>query len=207
MEKHTDQEKKQYKYSFFKAGTRIFNQGDKGTDIYILKKGAVTVIVDNQIVGLINTPETIIGEMAYFLNLNRTASVEAVEDSNFIVISGEYLYETVMKKPKIGIDLIKILSARLAKTTKHVTRLEHEIIQYRNELRNLKGFAEEMKPSVLEKLVSYGFLSHEQMEECKKAMQRAKAEKKNISLSKILVEKNYLSPEQLVQFLEIRQEA
>jgi CRP-like cAMP-binding protein len=207
MEKETEQGKKHFKYSFFKAGTRIFNQGDRGKDIYILKKGAVTVIVDNQIVGLINTPETIIGEMAYFLNLNRTASIEAVEDSEFIIISGEYLYETVMKKPKIGIDLIKILSARLAKTTKHVTRLEHEIISYRNELRNLKGIAEEMKPSALEKLVSYGFLSHEQMGECKKALENAKAENKSVSLSKILVEKNYLSPEQLVQFLEIRQEA
>jgi len=207
MEKGSEQEKKHYKYSFFKAGTKIFNQGDRGTDIYILKKGAVTVIVDDQIVGLINTPETIIGEMAYFLNLYRTASVEAVEDSEFIIISGEYLYETVMKKPKIGIDLIKILSARLAKTTKHLTHLEHEIIDYRNELRTLKGIAGEMKPSALEKLVSYGFLSHEQMAECKKALENANTEKKNVSLSRILVEKNYLSPEQLVQFLEIRQDA
>jgi CRP-like cAMP-binding protein len=207
MEKGSGQGQKYYKYSFFKAGTKIFNQGDRGTDIYILKKGAVTVIVDDQIVGLINTPETIIGEMAYFLNLYRTASVEAVEDSEFIIISGEYLYETVMKKPKIGIDLIKILSARLAKTTKHLTHLEHEIIDYRNELRTLKGIAGEMKPNALEKLVSYGFLSHEQMAECKKALENANTEKKNVSLSRILVEKNYLSPEQLVQFLEIRQDA
>ena len=122
MEKDV-QDKKLFKYSFYKAGTRIFNQGDKGTDIYVLKNGAVTVIVDNQIIGLINTPDTIIGEMAYFLNLNRTASIEAIEDSDFIVISGEYLYETVMKKPQIGIDLLKILSARLAKTTKYATKL------------------------------------------------------------------------------------
>ena len=205
MREDAAQEKKSFKYSFFKAGTRIFNQGDKGSDIYILKKGAVTVMVDNQIVGLINTPDTIIGEMAYFLRLNRTASVETIEDCEFIVLSGEYLHETVMKKPQIGIDLLKILIGRLAKTTKYATKLEHEIAQYRDELRKLKGVKEEKKPGILEELVSYGFLSHEQVQKVTAELKNQKENGPSISLPKILIEKGYLTAEQLIQFLELRQ--
>jgi len=205
MEKKSPEDKKSYKYSFYKTGTRIFNQGDKGTDIYILKKGAVTVIVDNQIIGLINTPDTIIGEMAYFLKLNRTASVQAVEDSEFIIMSGEYLNETVLKKPQIGIELIRILSGRLAKTTKYATRLENEINQYRNKLRKLEEVKEGIKPNLLEELVSYGFLSHEQTVKCKDALKKKQEGGTPVSLQKILIEKNYITPQQLVQFLEIRQ--
>ena len=201
------QDKKLFKYSFYKAGTRIFNQVDKGTDIYVLKNGAVTVIVDNQIIGLINTPDTIIGEMAYFLNLNRTASIEAIEDTDFIVISGEYLYETVMKKPQIGIDLLKILSARLAKTTKYATKLENEITEYRNELRKLQGQKEETKPTFLEELVSYGFMSAEKMEKCNDELKKSEKKGKQASLSKILIEKKFITAEQLIQFLEMRQQS
>ena len=199
------QDKKPFKYSFFKAGTRIFNQGDKGTDIYILKRGAVTVMVDNQIIGLINTPDTIIGEMAFLLHLNRTASVEAIEDCEFIVLSGDYLLETVMKRPQIGIDLLKILIGRLAKTTKYATKLENEIAQYRDELRKLKGLKEEKKPSILEELVSYGFLSHEQMQKVMAELQERQKSDTSASLPKILIEKGHLTAEQLIQFLELRQ--
>lgn len=104
-----------FKYSFYRSGTRVFSQGDSGSDIYILKKGSVTVSVDNQIVGLINTPNAIIGEMAYFLDIPRTATIEAVEDSQFIVIPGQYLYETILKKPEIGIELLKTVIRRLSK--------------------------------------------------------------------------------------------
>jgi CRP-like cAMP-binding protein len=196
-----------FKYSFFKAGTKVFNQGDRGSDIYILKKGAVTVLVDNQIIGLINTPETIIGEMAYFLGLNRTASVEAIEDSEFIVLSGDYLHETLLKKPQIGIDLLKILSGRLAKTTKYATKLESEIAQYRDELRTLKGLKEGKKPTLLEDLVSQGFLSREQMEKCCTELTGGASPGTAGSLTRILIEKNYLTAEQLIQFLELRQGA
>ncbi|KPJ87730.1 MAG: hypothetical protein AMS17_07675 [Spirochaetes bacterium DG_61] len=205
MGEEVTQDKKPFKYSFFKAGTRIFNQGDKGTDIYILKRGAVTVIVDNQIVGLIHTPDTIIGEMAYFLGLNRTASVETIEDCEFIVLSGDHLIKTVMKKPQIGIELLKILIGRLAKTTKYATRLENEIAQYRDELRKLKGLKEEKKPSILEELVSYGFLSHEQMKKVADELKEHQESGTLTSLPKVLIEKGHLTAEQLIQFLELRQ--
>ncbi len=197
-------EKKQ-RYNFYKAGTRVFSQGDTSTDIYILKKGAVTVCVDDQIVGLINTPDIFIGEMAYFLGISRTATIEAVEDSEFIVIPAEDLYENVLKNPQIGIELIKILSGRLANTTKYATRLEKDLIDTRAELRKSQGIREEPEPSVEDKLVSRGFITRTQLNECKQECEKMKKEEKESSIMHVLINKKYLTVEQLIQYLEMEQ--
>jgi CRP-like cAMP-binding protein len=193
------------KHSFYKAGNTVFNQGDEGKDIFILKTGAVTVKVDGQIMGLINTPGTIIGEMAYYLGTRRTATVEAIEDTEFTVITGEHLQETLLKHPEIAIDLLKILSERLANTTKYATRLERDIIIYRNELRKGKGLKEDMKPTVLEELLSQGFITKDQMQSCDREIAKIKAKGGPISLPKILIENGFLTAEQFIRFLEMKQ--
>jgi CRP-like cAMP-binding protein len=205
-EKFHISDEKLFRYSFHRSGTRVFNQGDAGTDIYILKKGAVTVIVDDQIVGLINTPGTIIGEMAYFLGISRTASIEAAEDSEFIVIPGEQLYQHVMKQPELGIDLLKILSQRLANTTKYAIQLEKEVIEYRNELRSMQGLEELKQQSLEDELQFHGFITEEQAHECRDELNRLKASgAETPSLLKLIVEKGYITAEKLTQYLEIKQ--
>jgi len=198
-------DEKVMKHSFYKAGNKVFNQGDHGKDIFILRHGAVTVKVDGQIMGLINTPGTIIGEMAYFLGNQRTATVEAIEDAEFSVITGDYLQETLMKNPEIAIDLLKILSERLANTTKFATRLERDIVNYRNELRKGQGLKEDKKPTVLEELLSQGFITKEQMQECDKEIEKIKAKGAPISLPKILIENGFLTAEEFIRFLEMKQ--
>ncbi|MFW6138436.1 MAG: Crp/Fnr family transcriptional regulator [Spirochaetota bacterium] len=198
-------DEKLFRYSFYKAGTVLFKQGDSSTEIYILKKGAVTVSVDSQIIGLINTPDTVIGEMAYFLGLDRTATIEAVEDSEFVVIPGEYLYTTVLKQPQIGINLLKLLSQRLARTTRYASRLEKDVIQFRNELRKAKGLEAEKKPAFEEELVRYGLLKPRQVEECKKELKKRQKKDKSSTLLKVLVDKGYISTQDLIHYLEQKQ--
>ncbi len=194
-----------YRYSFFKAGTRIFNQGEKGTDIYILKRGALSVIVDDQIVDHIHTPNTIIGEMAYFLGLKRTASIEAIEDSDCMIITGEYLNETVLENPKIGIELLKILSERLVKTTRYASKLKNDVIKYRNEIRKIKGLKEEKRTTFAQELVYEGFLTNEQLAECIEEVKKRNKTGKVITLLRTLIEKKYITTKQLIQFLEMKQ--
>jgi CRP-like cAMP-binding protein len=197
-------DEKIFRHSFYKAGTTIFKQNDRGADVLILKKGAVTVSVDGQIVGLLDTPNTIIGEMAYILGLPRTATIEAVDDSKFVVIPAKNLYDNVLKTPSIGIDLIKILSKRLANTTKYATRLEKEIIETRNELRKLKGLSGEATPTIEEDLVRHGYLSGEELSECRTEHEK-KGGKGEHTLLHSLVDRGCLSIEQLIEYLEMRQ--
>ena len=207
MSKVTIPDEKLFKYSFYKAGTKIFSQGDSGTDIYILKKGAVTVSVDGQLVGLINTPDTIIGEMSYFLGNKRTASVEAVEDSEFIVIPGDYLYDSILKKPEIGIQLLKILVIRLKNTTKYVSRLEKEVEELRNKLRETEGILlnNQNRPKLEHELVNFGFVTEKQLKECLNELEKEKKENKETSILKILIDKGYLTTEQIIQYVDTKQ--
>jgi len=207
MDKVSIPDEKLFKYSFYKAGTKIFSQGDKGTDIFILKKGAVTVSVDDQLVGLINTPDTIIGEMSYFLGNKRTATVEAVEDSEFIVIPGNYLYDSILKRPEIGIQLLKILVTRLKNTTKYVSRLEKEVEELRNELRKMDVLKVKNKgqQGLEHELVNFGFVTEEQLQECLNELAERKKKNENISILKILIDKGYLSTEQIIQYVDTKQ--
>ncbi len=177
----------------------------KRNDIFILKRGAATVVVDDQIVGLINTPNTIIGEMAYFLGWNRTATIEAVEDSEFMVIPFESFNEIILKNPDFGIELLKVLSGRLANTTKYATILEKEIKHYRDELRKLKDKRGAKGFSVEEELVSHGFLTIDELKDCYAELKKKERDGEVVSLWKILIDKNYISQEELLKYLELKQ--
>jgi CRP-like cAMP-binding protein len=198
-------DEKLYKYSFYRAGTKIVHQGDRSTDIFILKKGAVTISVDEQIMRLINTPNTVLGEMSFFLGVSRTATIEAVEDSELVVIPGKTLYKLVFERPDIGIELLKILSDRLKNTTKYATRLEKEIIEYRNELRRLKDLKEETITTFEDELLTYGYITAAQLAEARKEHSERQNRGEEISFSKILIDKKYLTYEQLLQYLELKQ--
>jgi len=64
---------------------------------------------------------------------------------------------------------------------------------------------EEKKPNLLEELVSKGFLTREQMEKCNSELKTSQKSGEHASLTKILIDRSYLSAEQLIQFLELRQ--
>jgi CRP-like cAMP-binding protein len=198
-------DEKLFKYSFYKTGSTIVHQGEKGDDIFILKHGAVTVLVDDQIVGLINAPDTVFGEMSYFLGVNRTATIEAVEDSEVIVIPGDTLFNLVFRKPEIGIDLMKILSDRLKVTTKYAVRLERDIIEYRNELRRMQDLKEEKITSIEDELLTYGYITAQQLSEARKEHKECHDAGEEVPFFKILIEKEFLTYEGLLQYLEIKQ--
>ena len=180
-------------------------QGERGDDIFILRRGAVTVIVDDQIIGLINTPNTVFGEMSYFLGVNRTATIEAVEDSEVTVIPGETLYNLVIKKPDIGIDLMKILSDRLKQTTRYATRLEKEIAEYRNELRQGEDLKDEKVTSIEDELLTYGYITASQLAEARKEHKERHDRGEDVSFFKVLIEKEFITIDVLLQYLELKQ--
>jgi CRP-like cAMP-binding protein len=171
-----------------------------------LKKGAITVIVDNQIIGLINTPNTIIGEMSYFLGVKRTASIKAVENSEFMIITGKSFNDAILTNPKVGIELIKILSERLEKTTKYATKLENDITRYRNEIRKINGQKEQKKPVFSEEMIFDAHITKKQLDKSVKELETRKNKGEKVSLAKILIEKNYITAQQLIQLLDMKQQ-
>lgn len=64
----------------------------------------------------------ILGEIAIFGDVPRTATAKALSKLDTLKISKELFIKVVRENPDAGIELIRILAARLANTTNQLTR-------------------------------------------------------------------------------------
>ena len=96
----------------------IVNEGDEGSEAYIIYSGYVEVYrkAENGKQISLNKmgPGGMFGELALFGNGLRTASVKAVEETLVSVLSKEKLYEIIRAFPDIGIEMLKVITERFA---------------------------------------------------------------------------------------------
>ena len=109
----------------------IVNEGDEGSEAYIIYTGYVEVYRkagDGKLISLNKMgPGGMFGELALFGNGYRTASVKAVEDTLVSVISKEKLYEIIRAFPDIAIEMLKAITERFAKVENRLMRsMTHE---------------------------------------------------------------------------------
>jgi uncharacterized membrane protein len=114
----------------FKAGTVIFDYGDPGGEIYILRSGRVEVYVVNQegerIVLADNERGDVMGELSFLDGGHRTATAVAREDTQVLTMHRDRLLEFIDKHPHAAIDLLTVVGRRLRATDEllrtHVSR-------------------------------------------------------------------------------------
>lgn len=100
----------------YPKNTMIFSEGQPGQEMYIIQKGSVriTKIVDDKEVLLaLLKPGDIIGEMAMIENKPRSASADAYEDSNLLVVNKANFGRMVSAQPQIIARLTKSLAERI----------------------------------------------------------------------------------------------
>ncbi len=100
----------------FPKGTVLCHEGDPGHDMFIIQKGKVQVTkrVGNaeKVLALLSDGE-FFGEMALLLGMDRSATVEVVEDSKILVIAPD-TFETLLKNsPEIALKMLKKMALRL----------------------------------------------------------------------------------------------
>ncbi len=111
---------------FYKKNSQICREGAEGRDLFILLDGSISVTSDNLFVTNISTPGEAFGEMSFFLNQKRTASLIANEDSHLFIVPFTQLENFTRKKcPDLYFKLAQGLSLRLAETLQRITRLEN----------------------------------------------------------------------------------
>jgi membrane protein len=103
----------------YKTGETIFQQGDRGTDIYFIYSGSIGISRTND--GIEHTLATleegeVFGEMAYLLNESRTATATANTDSVLIVIMPDAFEELLQVNTTFSRNVIQLLTDRLRKT-------------------------------------------------------------------------------------------
>ena len=109
----------------YDVGQVMFNAGDPGDAAYIIIEGTVEISVPTPtgpiIVNTLSKNE-ILGEIAIFGEVPRTATAKAQTRLETLKISKELFIKVIRENPDAAIELIKILAARLANTTSQLTR-------------------------------------------------------------------------------------
>ena len=108
-----------YTLKKLKMGDMLMKIGDAAEQIYILKKGRLQAYHINEkdqkvILGEIS-PGEFVGEMAYFNDEPRSASVMALEESEVFEIPVKTFDRVIYQKPAWAMKMIETLSKRLKK--------------------------------------------------------------------------------------------
>lgn len=114
----------------FKAGTVLFEYGDPGGEIFILRSGDVEVFVESQegekIVLAENERGDVVGELSFLDGGARTATAFAREDTQALSMHRDRLMGFIERHPHAAIDLLTVVGRRLRATDEllrtHVSR-------------------------------------------------------------------------------------
>ncbi len=110
----------------FPKGTVLFNEGDEGEDMYIIRSGKVAIrkrVPHGEIVVAVLEKGDFFGEMALLERIPRTAGAEMVEGGDLIVIGSEIFGDMVKGNPEIAVRMLRKYSLRLRETTKQIEEL------------------------------------------------------------------------------------
>ena len=108
----------------YAAGQVIFNAGDVGDSAYVIIDGTVEISVPTPsgpiIVNTLGKNE-LLGEIAIFGEVPRTATAKAMSKLETLKISKDMFIKVIRENPDAAVELIKILAGRLANTTSQLT--------------------------------------------------------------------------------------
>ena len=104
----------------FEAGQIVFNAGETADAAYIVIEGNVAISRETPagpvIVATLG-PMEIVGEIAIFSDVLRTATVTAISRVDALRIAKEQFMSIIRANPDAALELIRQLALRLAKTT------------------------------------------------------------------------------------------
>ena len=103
----------------FKKGEYIFQYGEPGESLYIVRSGEAEVSIEdktgNRIVLEVVTPGNYFGELSLLDSGPRTASVMATEDLDTFRLDGRDLETFLLDNPRAAVHALRIMGARLRK--------------------------------------------------------------------------------------------
>ena len=118
----------------YDRGATIFQFGDAGDALYIVRTGRIQVFVENtqgeKIILGENEPGDLFGEISLLDGGPRTANAIVIDDAEVLELDRDGLLHLVMQHPHAAIDMLTIMGRRLRATDEllrtHVTRNVNE---------------------------------------------------------------------------------
>ncbi len=107
----------------FPKGTILFREGDLGREMFIVQKGKVQVRKkvgeEEEVLTELGEGE-FFGEMALLIGMDRSATVEVMEDSKLLVVRPETFESLLKSNVEIAMKMLKKMAARLRATDEHL---------------------------------------------------------------------------------------
>jgi CRP/FNR family transcriptional regulator, cyclic AMP receptor protein len=101
------------------AGARLFERGDRGSELYIVHSGKVELSIHDlageKIVLTVAERGDFFGELSLLDSHPRTATAKALEDTELIVLNRDNLLIFFKKKPDAALDMIAAMGAMIRK--------------------------------------------------------------------------------------------
>jgi CRP-like cAMP-binding protein len=119
----------------FHGGEAVFHEGDESDTCYVVRSGHVRAVrehTDGRTLTLATLgPGDIFGELAIFDDERRSATVEALEETEVIAILGRDMRRLLRQHSDIAVKLLAALSRRLRETNERLTRQSFQTVQSR----------------------------------------------------------------------------
>jgi CRP/FNR family transcriptional regulator, cyclic AMP receptor protein len=119
----------------FAAGEVVFREGDESDTCYVIRYGHVRAVrehPDGRSITLANFgPGDFFGELAMFDDERRSATVEALEDTEAIGILGGDMRRLLREHADISVKLLAALGRRLRETNERLARQSFQTVQSR----------------------------------------------------------------------------
>jgi CRP/FNR family cyclic AMP-dependent transcriptional regulator len=131
-----------------KAGEVLFSAGENGTEMFVIRSGAVRIIVESR--GVEKTLAVLgagefVGEMSILTDQPRSANAVVDEDAELLVVGVRVLEEMIVHNTEIALRLIRKLARRLESADSLI-----RVLLYRGSaervIENLKRLATIHKP-------------------------------------------------------------
>jgi CRP-like cAMP-binding protein len=107
-------------FSSYAAGKVIFQAGDVGDFMYVVKEGTVQIAVQDRVVDTLGAG-SVFGEMALIDDLPRAATATTVTECKLVLIDRRRFGFLVQQTPYFALQLLRIVSSRLRHMDELVT--------------------------------------------------------------------------------------
>lgn len=120
----------------FKAGEVIFDEGQEGEHMFVIKSGMVELRTGNLTIGTFVTGD-IIGEMALVDQEHRSARARAITDCELVSVDYPRFQAMILDEPDFAIEVMQTMSARL----RHMNR-ESNVFHKRAETTHIQAMTD-----------------------------------------------------------------
>jgi membrane protein len=103
----------------YPSGSVIFKDGDPGSEMYAVLRGAVSIRKNGQEIGSVPAGRSF-GGLSFLLSSRRVATAVAAEDAQLVVLNNENINNLMNEFPEMVVEMLREMAMRLRESNKTI---------------------------------------------------------------------------------------